>query len=133
MAGIASSADLRDLAEQRLSEAQVLCDQGLYSGAFYLAGYSVELGLKAVLTRELQSHSMPDKGDIVKAHTHKLNDLALTAGLDPASGPREARIAWNVVATNWGPESRYQEHEEQVAREMVQAVEEVLAWLKSSW
>ena len=38
--------DFRKLAEIRLSEAQALLDNRKFDGAFYLAGYAVECGLK---------------------------------------------------------------------------------------
>ncbi|MDP3007736.1 MAG: HEPN domain-containing protein [Methylococcales bacterium] len=39
--------EIKDIALERLQEAAILCDNGKYDGAFYLAGYSVELMLKA--------------------------------------------------------------------------------------
>jgi len=42
-----SSEEIKDLAYLRLSEAEILCEAQKYDGAFYLAGYSVELMLKA--------------------------------------------------------------------------------------
>jgi hypothetical protein len=38
--------EIYDLAHQRLEEAKVLLENGMCDGAFYLAGYSVELMLK---------------------------------------------------------------------------------------
>jgi hypothetical protein len=37
---------IKALAQERLEEAEILCQNGKYDGAFYLAGYSVELTLK---------------------------------------------------------------------------------------
>ncbi|MDD2723494.1 MAG: hypothetical protein PHH59_05640 [Methylovulum sp.] len=42
-----SAAEIKQLADVRLEEAEILCVAGKYDGAFYLAGYSVELMLKA--------------------------------------------------------------------------------------
>ena len=39
--------DIKKLAYERLEEASILCDNKKYDGAFYLAGYSIELILKA--------------------------------------------------------------------------------------
>jgi hypothetical protein len=41
----------RQLAEVRIEEALVLFAQGLYDGAYYLAGYAVECGLKACIAK----------------------------------------------------------------------------------
>ena len=37
----------RQLAEQRLAEAELLLANGFWSGAYYLAGYALECALKA--------------------------------------------------------------------------------------
>ena len=39
--------EIKELAYVRLEEASILCDHRKYDGAFYLAGYSIELILKA--------------------------------------------------------------------------------------
>jgi HEPN domain-containing protein len=39
--------EIRELAIQRLAEARILLNNGMCDGAFYLAGYSVELSLKS--------------------------------------------------------------------------------------
>jgi hypothetical protein len=40
-------AEIKALAYERLTEAEILCAASKYDGAFYLAGYSIELMLKA--------------------------------------------------------------------------------------
>jgi HEPN domain-containing protein len=131
MPAIASSDDLRDLAEARLDEARALLAQQHYSGAFYLAGYVVELGLKAVLTKELRGHALPDKRDVERAHTHDLTALAKSAGLAPETSP--VRVHWNTVTSSWGPADRYRQHAQAPAQQLVEAAEEVLKWLKLHW
>ena len=42
-----SNIEIRQLAEERLKDAQVLLANERHEGAFYLAGYAVELTLKA--------------------------------------------------------------------------------------
>jgi HEPN domain-containing protein len=39
--------EIKDIAFERLQEAAILCDNEKYDGAFYLAGYAIELMLKA--------------------------------------------------------------------------------------
>lgn len=41
------------LAWQRLNEAEILCNNKMFDGAFYLAGYSVELMFKAKICDRL--------------------------------------------------------------------------------
>jgi len=132
MATISSSDDLRDLAEQRLEESKALVAAGHYSGAFYLAGYVAELALKAVLTRTLAAHEMPSQRDVQDAHTHDLKKLARQAGLSPEQDGN-IRVDWNTVSSNWGPDDRYRTHTKTRSKEMVDAAEEVLQWLKQHW
>ena len=103
-----------------------------YSGAYYLAGYAVELGLKAVLTGDLASHSMPNKTEVTQAHIHDLRGLARQCGLGPESDATIS-VAWNVVVSDWGPDSRYRFHSKPGAEQMVESAEEVLAWLTPFW
>lgn len=49
----------QDLSEVRLREARNLLDSGLGSGAYYIAGYAVELALKAVISRAFLSEAIP--------------------------------------------------------------------------
>src|SRR4051794_15812448 len=109
MAVISSSDDLRLLAEERIAEAWTLLAAKHFSGAYYLAGYAVELGLKAVLTSNLSSHSMPNQKEVAAAHIHDLRNLVDSCGLQPAADAA-IRVAWNVVAPNWSPEDRYRIH-----------------------
>lgn len=132
MAVISSSDDLRLLAEERITEAETLLAARHFSGAYYLAGYAVELGLKAVLTRALASYSMPNQKEVAAAHVHDLRQLATSCGLEPAADAA-IRVAWNVVAPNWAPEDRYRIHAEVRSTQMVDAAGEVLEWLKPHW
>jgi len=132
MAIISSSDDLRLLAEERIAEAQILRDARHFSGAYYLAGYAVELALKAVLTSALASYSMPDQKQVAAAHVHDLRGLAVGCGLQPEADAG-IRVAWNVVAPNWAPEDRYRIHSEVRSIQMVDAAREVLEWLRPHW
>lgn len=44
--------DIQELADWRLEEADYLCKGGYFDGAFYLAGYAVELYLKAKIAEK---------------------------------------------------------------------------------
>ena len=55
-------AEFQQLAEQRLLEAKALLDQGKWDGAYYLAGYAVELALKAcVIKMLLATDAFPER------------------------------------------------------------------------
>jgi HEPN domain-containing protein len=50
-----SHEELRKIATTRLKDAKVLHASGNHDGALYLCGYAIELGLKAVITKNLNS------------------------------------------------------------------------------
>lgn len=137
MPSIGVSGDLRLIAETRADDATVLLGQGRYSGAFYLAGYAVECGLKAILASTISEFSMPDLSAVRDAYIHDLEKLATQAGLasliaaDPDVGP-----SW-LAAKVWRETSRYSVFGEQEANDLVQAVTAettgVLPWLKQYW
>jgi len=54
-----STRDLRAIARARLRDAQVLLTGKRFDGAFYLAGYAVELALKARVCRTLKWPDFP--------------------------------------------------------------------------
>lgn len=53
---------IRAIAKQRLKEAVVLFNEGMYDGAFYLAGYSAELALKAKISEKFGIPNLFDDG-----------------------------------------------------------------------
>ena len=86
-----SSQEIKDLAYLRLSEAESLCNAGKYDGAFYLAGYSVELILKAKVCQHFKIDNLFDKNgcaiqgisDLRKVvETHDINLLLIFSGLE---------------------------------------------------
>lgn len=80
---------IRQLANERLSEAKILCDNGKYDGAFYLAGYSIELILKAKICNQLGVDNLFDEEckvhgirEVRKAiKTHDIAVLLIFSGL----------------------------------------------------
>lgn len=85
--------EIRKLARQRLQEAEILYKNGMCDGAFYLAGYSVELMLKAKICERLgipnlfdetnaDTNSIKGIGEIRKIlKTHNLFTLLIFSGL----------------------------------------------------
>jgi HEPN domain-containing protein len=53
--------DLKRLSLIRIREAHVLLKASEYSGAYYLAGYSLECALKACTAKSVQRFDFPDK------------------------------------------------------------------------
>lgn len=85
--------EIKELALQRLKEADVLFQNKMCDGAFYLAGYSVELILKAKICERLgipnlfdekntDANSIEGIGEIRKPlKTHNLFTLLIFSGL----------------------------------------------------
>jgi HEPN domain-containing protein len=133
--------DLQALANLRLNEASALLSLGMYDGAFYLAGYSVECALKACIAKGTQRGDFPDKKRVDKSHSHDLPQLADLAGLQNAVSERSKSDAvfrrhWRFVQ-DWSEQSRYRRYDSGAAREMLKAVKDrrhgILPWLKRLW
>lgn len=132
---------LQVLAEDRLKDAQILLSRRRYSGAYYLAGYSIECGLKACVAKSTRRHEFPDKYRTQDSYTHNLSKLVNLAGLAPlqkarfAADPQFATY-WGLVK-DWSEESRYSKTKVQTAKAMIEAVSDpasgVLSWLKQHW
>jgi HEPN domain-containing protein len=134
--------DLQRLAECRLNEAQLLLKSRRYHGAYYIGGYSVELGLKAVIASKVRRYSFPTQDDVF---THKLLALTRLAGLgndqagllSAALGNGAFKSYWQTVV-KWGPEARYStEITKHEARDLLQAISDpsdgVLQWIRGYW
>ncbi len=133
--------DLEKLAQVRLDDAMYLFRSNRCSSAYYLAGYAIELALKACISKLMQPNMIPDKAFISAIYTHKLDSLLSTAGLRPqfdADIKIDPQFAayWAIV-NNWNEESRYQFWDPISAASMIQAISEpthgVFQWVKKRW
>jgi HEPN domain-containing protein len=103
--------ELQALSRVRLAEAEALMNLGHADGAYYLAGYAVECGLKACIARETQRHDFPDRKRVNSSHTHDLWELVKTANLEGlhreiVRGDPQFQKHWDVVQS-WSEQSRY--------------------------
>jgi HEPN domain-containing protein len=102
-------ADLIAIAEARLSDVQVLIQNERFDGAAYLAGYVVELALKARICRTLRWAAFPETAaefkNLTSFKTHKLDVLLQLSGEEQRIRT-EYLSAWSAVAS-WDPETRY--------------------------
>jgi HEPN domain-containing protein len=128
--------DLKLLAEQRLEEAKVLLAAGRPSGAYYLAGYAIELGLKACIAKAFQPDTIPTKAFVNAVHTHDLATLVKLAGLakelDDAKQDPLFAARWGLVS-KWDEESRYEIRDNIAAVTLVGCCQEVLTWIRPYW
>ncbi len=133
--------DLQNLANIRIAEAAALLAAGHPSGAYYLAGYSVECALKAVIARQTQLHDFPDKQRANESFVHDLERLARVAKLtavlqDATSKSKGFERNWATVV-EWSEAARYEIYSIAEATTMIDAVEDtregVLPWITQFW
>jgi HEPN domain-containing protein len=129
---------LVELAEEKLEDARLLREAGRFSNAYYLAGYSVEILLKAIVSKRFSAETLPDRKLVNAVHTHNLKDLLGHAGLDGALASTQRadtrlRGYWQIVAA-WTEESRYSSWGERDAAELLTAVDDpnhgIFQWLR---
>lgn len=136
-------AELRQLAEDRVVDAQTLLAAGRWSAAYYLAGYAVECGLKACILGYVESTGIifDDKKYAERCWTHDIEQLLVAANLNDfcdlavAASPILGKN-WIVVKL-WNESARYYQKTDTEARELFEAVTDqtygVLPWIKAYW
>ncbi len=134
-------ADLQKLSNMRIREAGILLREGECSGAYYLAGYSVECALKACIAKSSKRFDFPDRDRVQKSYSHKLQELAVLAGLASAlllAGEAKEELAaiWDLVKA-WSEQSRYTVWSKSEAEDLLYAIIRrnggVLPWIKRHW
>ncbi len=140
--------EFQDIALLRLKDAEALFKQNQYDGSCYLAGYVIELALKAAICKNMHNN---DFFDAVKTETarafkiHNLKELIILAGLSHryddlhATNPplmRHWRYILDVI--KWSEQLRYQSGFTQVqAQLMLEAINHpqngLLKWIKKYW
>jgi HEPN domain-containing protein len=129
---------LKQLALLRRRETQVLFDAQMFDGARYLAGYVLELALKARICRLLDSEEYPESGSFRRVYaTHDLDQLLKLAGLRRKLSLQQRVLfdRWSTAAL-WRPERRYDvpgSAKRDDVRDILAAVDEVLKWIKRYW
>jgi HEPN domain-containing protein len=134
--------ELRQLAEDRIADAAVLLAAGRWSGAYYLAGYALECGLKACIARLTNQDDFPrDRKFVEECYTHNLEKLLKAAGLKAAldaDASVNTALSGNWgIATEWGEASRYEQKSRAEAQELYDAItndpDGVLPWIRRRW
>ncbi|HEY6138531.1 MAG TPA: HEPN domain-containing protein [Thermoanaerobaculia bacterium] len=135
---MATRKQLKDLALLRRAEAQVLYEAELYDGSRYLAGYVLELALKARICRILDFEEYPDVGEFRRLYaTHDLDQLLKLSGLSRKLSLNDKQLFdnWSMAAL-WRPERRYDvpgTSKRDAVGDILDAVDEVLKWIKRYW
>jgi hypothetical protein len=127
----------------RLEDAIMLFNNNLYDGAFYIAGYALELTFKAKICECLKIdefyHLHAAKSDFSKVFlVHNLNRLLILSGLytvyetDKLTDSR-LMLAWST-AIKWSENNRYDKRGTHVSREVqdfINAIKFLIQWINT--
>jgi len=134
-------ATLQSLAQEKLEDATALVGDNRWSNGYYLAGYAVELALKACIAKAFKAETIPDRNLVNATYQHNFKNLVGTAGLSAELRNKEQADAgfaanWGVV-NSWSPDARYASATEQDAKELLRAISDekdgVFEWIKVFW
>lgn len=136
-------AELQQLSTERIEDARALLAANQWSGAYYLAGYSLECALKSCVLAYIERTGIifEDKKYAEKCWTHDIEELvrqaALTVERDKAAGANlNLGQNWSI-AKDWSESSRYRTSTQLQAEKLVSALTDntdgVLPWVKNFW
>lgn len=125
----------------RIKEAILLLQGGYFSGAYYIAGYSVEIGLKGCISRTFDNDVLPDKNFVNNIYSHDLNALVGLAGLkESLENLKKENDAFNAhwaLVSQWRAESRYEIIEDFRAQTLISAIIDseagIIPWISQHW
>lgn len=136
-----SRAEIQLLATQKLVAAKCLLDNGFYADAYYLAGYSIELFLKAVICKTLGAEDFysSDKKNNREIHrvfkSHVFADLLFLSGketefLTYAEQEPDLEKSWKIVKC-WNESSRYASYQNPfTVKEFIHSSNTVCKWIQ---
>jgi hypothetical protein len=134
---------LQRLAGVRLREAKALLAAKEWAGAYYLAGYAVEYGLKSCILAYVERTGIifEDRKYAEKCWTHDLEELVSLARLEPSLGLAVAanpvlKANWLVVK-EWSEVSRYRRTPHYQAKKLYRAITDkadgMMTWITNHW
>lgn len=134
-------ADLQALAQAKADDALLLFDNARYSNAYYLAGYSIEFGIKACIASRIEANTIPDKKFISSIFIHDLPTLISVSGLQLELKNQENddplfHANWGVVS-KWSEQRRYDVADRSTTQYFLDAIltpdHGVFPWIKRYW
>jgi hypothetical protein len=108
-------ADIQALAKSKMHESNCLFANGFYDGAYYLAGYVIELLIKARICKTLGIDNFfvfnRAKKELYKPYkVHNFEELLLLSGIymdfENAQNDLDFRKYWSAVK-DWSEDTRY--------------------------
>ena len=133
--------DLQAYAQAKVDDALLLLHHNRWSNAYYLAGYGVELALKACIARQVSADTIPDKAILKDVLSHEYPRLVGLAGLkgdlkDEQDANPNFAANWGIVS-EWSPDARYRSWPAMEAQLLLQSIVDpnngVLPWIKRFW
>lgn len=132
--------DAQRVAQVKLDDARLLARQGRHASSYYLAGYAVEIALKAAAAKTIRAETIPPRGTLDKIFTHDFRKLVAIAGLasELTIACRSDRFAANwAIANRWSTDSRYAMIDPFACAALLSAIVDpddgVFEWLKKHW
>lgn len=135
--------ELQRLSNQRIQDALSLLNSQCWSGAYYLAGYSLECGLKSCILAFVERTGIifEDNKFAANCWTHDVETLVKQAGLKPE---RDKDMASNPIlganwqiAKDWSELARYRFFSQTEAEKLYNALTDhtdgVLPWIQQRW
>ena len=134
--------DFQELAVVRLAEAKSLLDAELWDGAYYLAGYAVEVGLKACIIKRVQAtDAFLDRKFSERCYTHNFVELLELTGLKAvwkAAKAADLEFSENwKSAIVWTEQKRYHRVTKRETNKLYLAISDaphgVFQWIQTHW
>ncbi len=138
--------DIAALAEAKLNDAECLLANGRNDNAYYLAGYTIELFLKAKVCKTLNiddlfdesptKQKLKNEGTILKPYkVHDYEQLLILSGLysdfqTELIGNTSFKVSWSIVS-GWSEKSRYLTGQtQQSVKDFITSVKEIAKWIQ---
>lgn len=131
-----SKAGLVALSEAKLRDAELLLQSGSSGNAYYLAGYAVELMLKAILSGQFKADTLPERALVRDLFTHDFSKLVRLCRLEDelklrTDADAEFKGYWEIVS-DWSEAARYEVIATDDASNLMRAIAEgILPWLRN--
>lgn len=136
-----TKSDFKKISLLRLHEAKALIGKKLYSGGYYLSGYSVECAMKACIAKKTKRNEFPDLKTVQDSYTHNLEKLVGVAGLKTDLNSKiklDSSFAANwATIKDWSEEARYKLYQQRETEDLYRAISDpkkgVLQWIANYW
>ncbi len=137
---------LKIIAQNRYDEAVILLDSNHYQGAYYLAGYSVEMAFKARICKVLGEEDFFEQATFKDFKIHNLKDLLILSGLRRIFEDDKRRLPdledhWSLIQNVWSEQLRYEvigNKSQQDTQALLNAISNpqktgLLQWIQKHW